>query len=125
MLKRGEKMEKKKDNFIEYNKLVRNKIPYIIRESNKKAMYYKHPDDKNFDLELMKKVDEELNEFMEEWQDDNRDGMVNELADILEVFKSIVRRNNITFEEVEDRMYDKRNKVGGFDKRIFLIRAEK
>ena len=128
-MRRSSMLKREKENddrdYITYNKLVRDRIPIIINEKGQKAIYYKHPDNKDFDLELMKKVDEELNEFMEEWQDNNRAGMINELADMLEVFKCIVRRNDITFEEVEDVMYEKRNTVGGFKKRIFLIKAEK
>jgi len=112
------------DNMTIFNKIVRDRIPSIIEQSNKKVIYFQHPDNKDFDLELMKKVDEELNEFMDEWKENNEAGMVNELADILEVFFTILDRNNIKYSEVEKEMLRKRKYIGGFKKRIFLIKAE-
>lgn len=60
-----------------HNKLIRDKIPQIIVESWSKSNIQKL-DDKQYELSLNEKLQEELNEF---YQEDN----ISELADLVEV----------------------------------------
>lgn len=114
----------KNKKIITYHKLVRNKVPEILENANKEAIYYIHEDNKDFDLELMKKIDEELNEFMIEWGHNNKSGMKNELADLMEVVYALIKRNGFAIDEIQDYMVEKRLEKGGFSKRIFLVEAE-
>lgn len=98
---------------IEYNKIVRDKIPEIIKsefkECTTKVVYGK---DK---LEyLYKKLFEESSELSES-------GSIEELADIQEVVNAIRKELGISEEELEKVRISKVDKRGGFDKGIVLI----
>lgn len=100
-----------------YNKLVRDKIPNNIdsivgRKSNWRIM-----NDDEYIKELNRKLLEESHEFIEE-------NDVEELADVMEVIESIMKVKNITWEEVEKIQKLKRDKKGGFNKKIYLIDVE-
>lgn len=103
-----------------HQKLVRDKIPEIIQAENGK---YKARvlNEKDFEIELKKKLIEEA----EELQKANSKEIVSELADVLELVKSIAVENKIKFSTVEEKQIDKRKKRGGFDKKIFLIWSDR
>ncbi|MFR7591548.1 MAG: phosphoribosyl-ATP pyrophosphohydrolase [Longibaculum sp.] len=101
---------------IEYNKLVRDKIPQLIEQQGEKA-HIQILDEKEYTKELLKKLNEEVNEYLES-QD------VEELADILEVIYAICESKTITRDELEKRRLEKFHKRGGFSQRIFLINKE-
>ncbi len=101
---------------IEYNKLVRDKIPQLIEQQGEKA-HIQILDEKEYTKELLKKLNEEVNEYLES-QD------VEELADILEVIYAICESKTITLDELEKRRLEKFYKRGGFSQRIFLINKE-
>ena len=98
-----------------YNKLVRDKIPEIIIANGENPITYTLNADE-YTQELYRKLKEEVNEFL---QDEN----VEELADILEVIHGIAASKQLTFEDLEKVRIEKRNKRGGFEKRIFLKKA--
>ena len=95
-----------------YNKLVRDKIVEIITANNEKP-HYRTLNKTEFIDELHKKLFEEANEFVE--CDDPE-----ELADLLEVLYAIAKEKNIDLSKVEEIRLKKREKRGGFDKKIFL-----
>ncbi len=96
-----------------YNKAIRDKIPEIIEASGKK---YKITSlkDKEFLLELGKKLMEEINEYYKSKSPE-------ELADILEVIFRIAELKGISQKELEKIQKDKKEKRGGFSKNLFLI----
>lgn len=90
-----------------YNKLVRDKIPEIIENDNRKAITrILNKDD--YKQELDRKLQEEVKEYLE---DDN----VEELADIVEVIYGILDSKNVSIEE-----FEKVAKRGAFKEKIFL-----
>ncbi|MES2060089.1 MAG: nucleoside triphosphate pyrophosphohydrolase [Patescibacteria group bacterium] len=93
-----------------YNKLVRDKIPDILDQKGIK--YEKRiADDAEFKIELIKKLDEEVKEFMEA-------GSPEELADVLEVINSLKELPDYKYvEEIRKQKFIER---GGFDKKIIL-----
>lgn len=95
-----------------YNKLVRDRIVEIIENKGEMPNYHTLSDKEYLD-ELHKKLFEEANEFIE--QDDKE-----ELADVLEVLYAIAKAKKIDLNEVEKIRLEKRQKRGGFDKKLFL-----
>ena len=101
---------------MSYEKLVRDKIIDIIRSNGENPIYHTLSDEEYLD-ELHKKLFEEANEFVE--ADDSE-----ELADLLEVIYAIAKHKNINLDEVETIRLKKREKRGGFDKKIYLEGVE-
>lgn len=95
------------------NKLVRDKIPEIINYDNKKIAVTKILDDEEYIKELNRKLQEEVNEYLE-------DNNVEELADIVEVIYGILKYKTVSIEEFEVLRKNKVNKRGAFNKKIFL-----
>lgn len=99
-----------------YNKLVRDKIPDLIRAQQE------HPnirilDDREYRQLLEAKLDEEVGEF-------HRDRNLEELADILEVVYALAEDMGYSQEELLDEYKQKHEARGGFRERIFLISKE-
>lgn len=93
-----------------YNKLVRDKIPEIL--DLKKIPYeMRIADDNEYKAELIKKLLEEANEFAETPVEE-------ELADVLEVVESL--KKLLEYLNVEEVRLSKKEKRGGFEKRIIL-----
>lgn len=98
---------------IEYNKLVRDKIPEIILgEGNKYSIRYLN--DTEYHLALKKKLEEEVGEYY-------KTAEIDELVDIVEVIYSLINYYGLTIDEFEKRRLSKKYEKGGFDKRIMLI----
>lgn len=94
-----------------YNKLVRDRIPEIIENSGKKFTT-KILDDDQYELELKKKLLEE----MEEYQNASNDNeALEELADLLELMHALAKVHGASMEEVEKIRQDKASKRGGFE----------
>lgn len=110
----GIKISLLKNNFrYTYNKLVRDKIPEEIdRESGRKCKY-RILDDEEYLKELNKKVLEEANEFIEK-------DSIEELGDLMEVLKAIMKQKGYSIEEVKKIMKKKEQKKGAFNNKIFL-----
>ena len=99
-----------------YNKLVRDKIVENIKNSGRNPSY-RIIDNEEYLKELNKKLLEEAHEFVEE-------NSIEELADVFEVIESIIKIKNINIEEVRKYQQIKKEKNGGFDKKIYLINVE-
>lgn len=98
-----------------YNKLVRDKIPEIIKSEGREVKA-KILNDEEYKKELNKKLQEEVREYLE-------DNNVEELADIVEVVYGILNSMDITIEEFEKIRKEKVKKRGAFNKKIFLEEA--
>lgn len=103
-----------------YNKLVRDLIPEVIEQTNKKFST-RILSQKEYETELKKKLSEELTEYVEAETDEEA---VEELADILELLHAAVKIHGSSFEALEEVRKKKAEKRGGFEKRIFLIEVE-
>lgn len=93
-----------------YEKLVRDKIPQML--DTKGVSYEKRiADDEEFRRELIKKLHEEVGEFMEE-------GSPEELADVLEVVEALLHLDE--YQGVGELKIKKREERGAFTERIIL-----
>lgn len=99
-----------------YNKLVRDRIPEIIK-SEGRNVNVKILNDEEYRSELNKKLQEEVNEYIE-------DNNVEELADIVEVIYGILNSMDVSIEEFEKVRKAKAEKRGAFKEKIFLMEAE-
>lgn len=99
-----------------YNKLVRDKVPEIIKKTGKICNICTLSDE-NLKHWLIEKLREEVKEFEEEKN-------IEELADIIEVIYSIVDTFGFDPKEVYNVREQKRLKNGGFDDKVFLISVE-
>ncbi len=98
---------------IQYDKLVRDKIPEIIRQAGKQPITDILSQD-DIAAALDRKLQEEVQEYLES-------GSVEEMADILEVLHGIAFHKGITWNEVESVRDRKRDERGGFEKGIRLL----
>lgn len=103
-----------------YNKLVRDRIPEIIKKSDKTFTSRILADDEYL-LEINKKMHEELAEYEEAT---TKEDAIEELADLLELIHAAAAVYDTSFEELEKVREEKAKKRGGFDKRIFLMEVE-
>ncbi len=103
-----------------YNKLVRDKIPQII-ETSGKSCDVKVLNEEEYEAALKKKMQEELNEFLEA-KDKNE--QIHELADLLEVIYSFAHNQGTTIEELENIRKNKQDGRGGFGEKIMLLTVQ-
>lgn len=99
-----------------FHKLVRDKIPEII-ENNGEVSITRILDDKEFRKELFLKLKEEVGEVLEAKSSDD---VLEELADVYELLVSIAELENHSISDVVEIAHKKKEKRGGFQKRIFL-----
>ena len=97
---------------IIYNKLVRDRIPEIIKLSGRSCTIELLSDEDYLRM-LEIKLDEELAEY-------HQDQSIEELADLLEVIRAVVIARGSSPEELERIRAEKAQKRGGFEKKILL-----
>ena len=99
-----------------HRKLIRDKISQVIEAAGDKYEV-RVMGEKEYEKELKKKLVEEAKEL------DNapKEKLLNEMADVLELLKSISEFYKINFKLVEEKQVQKRKERGGFKKRLFLI----
>lgn len=98
---------------MEYNKLVRDKIPEIIK-SQGEAPVTRTLEDGEYLACLEQKLREETGEYLES-------GELDELADILEVVFALSQARGHSRADLEAAYERKHRSRGGFEQRIFLI----
>ena len=99
-----------------YNKLIRDKIPEIIKRDNA-IPKISILNDEQFAMALKEKLVEEAKELLEAKTSEE---ILNELSDVLELVESITTNNKLTITEVEKQKLVKKEKRGGFEKKLFL-----
>lgn len=104
-----------------YNKLVRDKIPEIIKENNDGEAITRILEYDEYKKALEDKLYEEYQEVLESSDKDR----IEELADMLEVMISLAKIENSSLEEIIEIMNNKKSKRGGFEKKIFLEKVIK
>lgn len=100
----------------EYHKLVRDKIPQIIRAQGETPVT-RTLGDEEFHAALEQKLQEETAEYLESRE-------LSELADILEVVYVLCRADGHTLDQLTAAYRAKNQARGGFDEKIFLISKE-
>lgn len=97
---------------MEYDKLIRDRIPEIIEKSGKKCITETMDTDT-----YIRYLDEKLNEELAEYQANKS---LEELADLLEVIYAVVKARGYRIEELEQVRREKAEKRGAFEKRLLL-----
>ena len=95
-----------------YNKLVRDKIPQIIKDSGKECICETLSDEEYIRM-LNEKLVEEAKEYI-------KTGDIEELADMGEVMHAILDYKNTSLEEFQKIRMEKLQARGGFKDRILL-----
>jgi len=103
-----------------YNKLVRDKIPEIIK-NNGGTPKIRILEDGEYKLELKKKLSEECREVIDA---NGSEDMLEELADVLEVIKALSELEKKTLEDIILISNQKVLKRGAFNDKIYLESVE-
>jgi predicted house-cleaning noncanonical NTP pyrophosphatase (MazG superfamily) len=98
-----------------FNKIVRDKIPDIIKAEGRSVVTKILSDDEAL-IYLKKKLCEEVDEFL-------ASDSLHELADIVEVVRALASALGSNASSVEAIRKEKRLKNGGFGRRILLLSA--
>ena len=98
-----------------YNKLVRDNIPNIIK-NNGETPIIRILTNEEYKQELEKKLYEEYQEVLESSGEDR----IEELADLLEVIKSLAKLENKDLDDIINVANQKNSKRGSFNEKIFL-----
>ena len=99
-----------------YNKLVRDNIIDIIKDNGEEPIY-RVLNDEEYWVYLLKKDNEEL---LEVKNAENIEERKKELADKLELIIAMAEFNGYSLEDIIEEANCKRNKNGGFKKRLLL-----
>ena len=97
---------------IEYDELIRDKIPEIIEQSGKKCIVEVMDNDTYIEY-----LEQKLNEELAEYQQDKS---IEELADLLEVMYAVVVARGHSVAELERIRLEKAEKRGAFEKKLLL-----
>lgn len=99
-----------------HNKLIRDKIPEKIEAAG--GQYeVRVMETEEFERELKRKLVEETGEL----EKAKREDLPEELADLLEILKSLAEHYGINWQLVEQAQVAKRVRRGSFKKRLFLL----
>ena len=96
---------------MECKKLVRDNICFIIEDEGGVANY-RVLSDEEYKKELIRKMHEETDEFA-------KDKNIEELADMWEVFKNIIKTSGFKFSDILKVAKYKREKKGSFQNKIY------
>lgn len=99
-----------------YNKLIRNKIPQIIKNNGKTPTTRILPEEE-YIKEICNKTQEELTEYIEA---KTKPDKLEELSDLLELINALAEHEGTTLEEIDEIRKKKAEERGGFQNRIFL-----
>lgn len=95
-----------------YDKLVRDKIPEVIKKSGKECEFIVAQKEERYEL-LERKLKEEVGEFLE-------DKNLEELADVMEVLFGLADNLGYSEEDLLSLREKKREERGGFKEGIVL-----
>lgn len=104
-----------------YQKLVRDNIPKIIEENSEKPIV-RILDDEEYKRELLKKLVEESNETLESIND--KEELMKEIGDVQEVISAIINAFELSVDDIDVLRLKRKEKRGGFEKKIFLDSVE-
>lgn len=100
------------DSYPDLPKLVRDRIPAIVRDDGDDPVTERVSDDEA-ERWLREKLVEEAREFAES-------GDIEELADVLAVMERYVDITDIDWSRIEDLQAEKETERGGFDDNVVL-----
>jgi predicted house-cleaning noncanonical NTP pyrophosphatase (MazG superfamily) len=100
----------------EYNKLVRDHIPEIIRQDGRQCGVEVMPED-----EYVRALKDKLIEEAQEAAVARPEDLVKELADLYEVMDALMAASGIDHRAVLAKQEERRQNRGGFDQRLRLL----
>lgn len=107
----------------EYPKLVRDKIPEIIYDLDGVSVPTRIlEDDAEYEAYLRKKILEEAAELA---ATETNDHTIEEMADLEELVDALLTLKGLNREQVNVAQIEKREKRGGFTKRILMLEGTK
>jgi predicted house-cleaning noncanonical NTP pyrophosphatase (MazG superfamily) len=98
---------------MRYDKLVRDKIPDIIKSEGRDFTFRIAGLDE-YPVKLIEKLQEEVKEYLDSH------GSLEELADIMEVVYALANSYGISNCKLDEIRMDKRKRNGGFERKIIL-----
>lgn len=104
-----------------YNKLVRDKIPEIMRATGEEPKVRTLSEDE-FKQQVRLKL---LADAGEVRVAKTREELIKELADVLEIVEAIAAIENVPLDEIHRTQSTRRAERGGFGGRIYLVSGEK
>ena len=104
-----------------HNKLVRDKVPQIIRE-NKQVPITKELDEEDFVNELLRKLEEEIQEVI--GARNNKEELMAEIGDVYEVLNAIIDLYELDKNLLLEMQKKKKQERGGFEERTYLESVE-
>ena len=103
-----------------YNKLIRDKIPEIIKQSGG-VPEISILTEADFRKALRVKMTEEAQELLEA---KSTEDVLNELSDIEELVRAIAKNYSLSLQELEKHRINKLQQRGGFEDKLFLGSVE-
>jgi predicted house-cleaning noncanonical NTP pyrophosphatase (MazG superfamily) len=110
----------KKKHRFKVDKLIRDKIPHLMRQQN---IFYaeKIMDEEEYFRRLKDKIIEEAHEVVQALSEEEH---LEELADLLEVIHALGTTCGFSFEQIDRKRLEKREHKGGFAKKIYSSHVE-
>ena len=99
-----------------YNKLVRDRVPELVRKQGKRCKTDTLTD-AQYLVALYRKMEEELAEY-------RANPCIEELADLYEVVRAVAVARGYSMQDLEDARAEKERQRGAFGKRVFLLHIE-
>lgn len=96
-------------------KLVRDKIPDMMMEQGK-SVEIRIASDNEYEAALIKKLQEEVAEFI-------HDRNIEEIADIVEVLRCYAEHKGVDWDAVKEIRHKKNEERGSFKKRLLLMKV--
>jgi superfamily II DNA or RNA helicase/predicted house-cleaning noncanonical NTP pyrophosphatase (MazG superfamily)/HKD family nuclease len=106
-------------NAIIYQKLVRDRIPEIIR-SHGKTPQTRILEQSEFKDAVGAKLLEETYELYSEWKKGDSGAILKESADVLEILLTALREHGLTLDDLLAMRHNRALERGGFSEKIFL-----
>jgi len=104
------------ETMIQNDKLVRDRIPEILRAQGKRCDVRTLADD-----EFAQRVEEKLAEEIAEYRES---GEIEELADIVKLIEAIAEQRGVEWDQFERLRLQKREQRGGFTRRLLVCRVD-
>ena len=101
---------------MEYDKLIRDRIPEIIENSGR-TCETEILSDEDYMKYLNLKLREEIEEYLKSFE-------VEELADLEEVLRAILDAKGVSYDEFDRIREEKADKRGSFKKKLLLKRVD-